>query len=66
MKYKFIGFDADDTLWVNEPFYRETERPEELLRKRKRSLGRFRVDTDVRKDKFQIGRRLFHFVFLSL
>ncbi|HNU77573.1 MAG TPA: HAD hydrolase-like protein, partial [Prolixibacteraceae bacterium] len=20
-----IGFDADDTLWVNEPFYRETE-----------------------------------------
>jgi len=25
MKYKIIGFDADDTLWVNEPFYRETE-----------------------------------------
>jgi putative hydrolase of the HAD superfamily len=23
---KVIGFDADDTLWVNEPFYRETER----------------------------------------
>ena len=22
---KVIGFDADDTLWVNEPFYRETE-----------------------------------------
>ena len=24
-KIKVIGFDADDTLWVNEPFYRETE-----------------------------------------
>jgi len=22
---KVIGFDADDTLWVNEPYYRETE-----------------------------------------
>ncbi len=22
---KVIGFDADDTLWVNEPFYRKTE-----------------------------------------
>ncbi len=24
-KIKIIGFDADDTLWVNEPLYRETE-----------------------------------------
>lgn len=24
-KIKIIGFDADDTLWINEPFYRETE-----------------------------------------
>ena len=24
-KIKVISFDADDTLWVNEPFYRETE-----------------------------------------
>ena len=24
-KFKIIAFDADDTLWVNEPFYRETE-----------------------------------------
>jgi len=23
---KIIGFDADDTLWVNEPLYRDTER----------------------------------------
>ena len=23
---KIIGFDADDTLWVNEPYYQETER----------------------------------------
>lgn len=23
---KIIGFDADDTLWVNEPFYQEVER----------------------------------------
>jgi putative hydrolase of the HAD superfamily len=25
MKYSVIGFDADDTLWVNETYYRETE-----------------------------------------
>jgi putative hydrolase of the HAD superfamily len=24
-KIRVIGFDADDTLWVNEPFYRNTE-----------------------------------------
>ncbi len=24
-KIKVIGFDADDTLWENEPYYRETE-----------------------------------------
>jgi putative hydrolase of the HAD superfamily len=24
-KYKVVGFDADDTLWVNEPYFRETE-----------------------------------------
>jgi putative hydrolase of the HAD superfamily len=24
--FKIIGFDADDTLWVNEPLYRETEK----------------------------------------
>lgn len=23
--YKIIGFDADDTLWVNEPYYKEAE-----------------------------------------
>ncbi len=25
-KIKILGFDADDTLWVNETYYRETER----------------------------------------
>jgi putative hydrolase of the HAD superfamily len=25
LNYKYIGFDADDTLWINEPYYRETE-----------------------------------------
>jgi putative hydrolase of the HAD superfamily len=23
--FKVIGFDADDTLWLNEPYYRESE-----------------------------------------
>jgi len=23
--FKYIGFDADDTLWINEPYYRGTE-----------------------------------------
>ena len=30
-KIKFIGLDADDTLWVNEPYYRETEQKIENL-----------------------------------
>ena len=25
-KYKVIGFDADDTLWVNEPYFQDTEK----------------------------------------
>ncbi|MBN1821052.1 MAG: HAD family hydrolase [Prolixibacteraceae bacterium] len=25
-KIRVIGFDADDTLWINEPYYRETEK----------------------------------------
>lgn len=25
-EFRIIGFDADDTLWVNEPLYRETEK----------------------------------------
>ncbi len=25
-QFKVIGFDADDTLWVNEPYFQETER----------------------------------------
>ena len=25
MPIKVIAFDADDTLWVNEPYFRETE-----------------------------------------
>ena len=30
---KVIGFDADDTLWVNEPYYREVEEAFEYLMK---------------------------------
>jgi len=25
-KFKVIGFDADDTLWANEPFYQDVEK----------------------------------------
>jgi len=25
MQLKVIAFDADDTLWVNEPYFQETE-----------------------------------------
>ena len=32
-KIKIIAFDADDTLWVNEPYYRETEKKFALLLK---------------------------------
>lgn len=30
-RIEIIGFDADDTLWVNEPFFQETERKFESL-----------------------------------
>ena len=30
---KVIGFDADDTLWVNEPFYQDVEKEFCLLMK---------------------------------
>ena len=30
-KIKVIGFDADDTLWINEPYYREVEEAFERL-----------------------------------
>ena len=26
MNIKVIAFDADDTLWINEPYFQETER----------------------------------------
>ena len=38
---KVIGFDADDTLWVNEPYYREAE--EAFVR----LVSRYGVDGDV-------------------
>ncbi len=38
--FKYIGFDADDTLWINELYYRETEQKFYAL------LGRF-VDAET-------------------
>jgi hypothetical protein len=29
-KLKVIAFDADDTLWVNEPYFRKAEKPDRL------------------------------------
>ncbi len=31
MKNRIIAFDADDTLWINEPYYRETEKEFAIL-----------------------------------
>ena len=43
---KVIGFDADDTLWVNEPYYRDAEQEYALL------ISEYGVSEDI-------GRKLF-------
>lgn len=45
---KVIGFDADDTLWVNEPYYREAEN--EFIR----LVSAYGVDTDIAGALFKI------------
>jgi putative hydrolase of the HAD superfamily len=47
-KIRIIGFDADDTLWVNEPFYRETERKFCEL------LSKFTSPDEINKQLFSI------------
>ena len=44
---KVIGFDADDTLWVNEPYYREAEEQYALL------ISAYGVEEDVGKALFK-------------
>jgi len=49
-KIKVICFDADDTLWVNEPFYRETEKHFfELMRDYtdEKSCNEILLDTEI-------------------
>jgi putative hydrolase of the HAD superfamily len=43
---KVIGFDADDTLWVNEPYYREAE--EEFIR----LVSAYGVEGDIASELF--------------
>ena len=45
--FKIIAFDADDTLWVNEPYYRETE--EQFFR----LLGDFLPAGDINRELYQ-------------
>lgn len=44
---KVIGFDADDTLWVNEPYYREAE--EEFIQ----LLEAYGVEDDIAAELFK-------------
>jgi putative hydrolase of the HAD superfamily len=46
-KIKVIGFDADDTLWVNEPYYRGAEK--EFLE----LLDDYGIDTDIEAALFR-------------
>lgn len=51
MKLKVIAFDADDTLWVNEPFFQNTEKKfcsllEDFLPKHSISSELFKVEID--------------------
>jgi putative hydrolase of the HAD superfamily len=45
---KIVGFDADDTLWVNEPFYRETERRFCEL------LGNYRSSDEINRQLYEV------------
>jgi putative hydrolase of the HAD superfamily len=45
---KVIGFDADDTLWVNEPYYREAEKDFTGL------LEEYGVDSGVTEELYRI------------
>lgn len=49
--YKVIAFDADDTLWVNEPYYRETERAFYKL------LSEFIEEDAIEKEFFETEMR---------
>ncbi len=44
---KVIGFDADDTLWVNEPYYREAEQRFAEL------IGSYGVEEDISVELFR-------------
>lgn len=44
---KVIGFDADDTLWVNEPYYREAE--DQFIQ----LLAAYKVEADIAKALFR-------------
>jgi len=46
--YKVIAFDADDTLWVNEPYFREAE---EALGK---LLSEYETDTVIQQDLYKV------------
>ena len=46
-KIKYIGFDADDTLWVNEPYFQDTER------KFCSFMSDFLSESDVSKELFK-------------
>jgi putative hydrolase of the HAD superfamily len=46
-RIRVIGFDADDTLWVNEPYYREAEEAYALL------MSAYGVEEDVGKALFK-------------
>jgi putative hydrolase of the HAD superfamily len=47
MDIKVIGFDADDTLWVNEPYYREAEAEFVSL------VGAYGVEDDIVAELFK-------------
>ena len=46
--FKIIGFDADDTLWENEPFYRETEKKFCQL------LSNYNPEKEIMKELYKI------------
>ncbi|MCK4750988.1 MAG: HAD family hydrolase [Bacteroidales bacterium] len=50
-RIKVIGFDADDTLWVNEPYYREAEAEFVKL------VSAYGVETDITGALFRIEIR---------
>lgn len=53
-QYKIIAFDADDTLWINEPYYQEAEKQLAAL------LSKYIDEEDLTKELYKTEKQNLH------